>query len=250
MRSTLHFGLHTALRRSYVLLLLALPCAGLLGAQGSTAAIGQSAPPSGIAAPADVAGAQDPALPGSTALAIEDGQIARRDALLGLAAWDHTLLGAFAFGERLIRLSKEAATPLDANAILPSRPIALRFSTSGSHASLESLANAFRLDQLSRNGMDVAMKSAFGSFNLTYREIFTGRPNSLGGGVGQASAAAMFTTPRFGSKGVMDFSAAALMGTGSINTLMGSGFGNSAIGGNGPGRKPQNAPTVAIKLTF
>jgi len=98
--------------------------------------------------------------------------------------------------------------------------------------------------------MNVDMKSAFGNLNLIYREIFTGRPNTLGGGVGQASAAAMFTTPRFGSGGKFDFSAAALMGTGSLNTLTGGGFGNSLIGGNGPGRKSQTSPTVAIKLTF
>ncbi|MGB6686771.1 MAG: hypothetical protein WBE76_02910 [Terracidiphilus sp.] len=230
---------------SFVLLLLVLPFAGSLNAQGSVAAIGQTVPPA-VAANAQESAAES----NSSAPAIEDGQIARRDALLGLSAWDHTLRGAFELGARLILISREAASPADANAILPQRTIALRFSSSGSPTSLASMVNAFRLDQLARNGMNVGLNSALGSFRVTYREIFSGRPNSLGGGVGQASAAATYTTPRFGGKGVMDFSAAALMGTGSINTLMGSGFGNSAIGGNGPGRKPQDAPTVAIKLTF
>jgi hypothetical protein len=251
--SARHFGLHTAFRHlsRVLLLLLVLPGAGFLRAQGSTAAMSGSVPLAGVAVPAaGASAAESVAASSSSAPAIEDGKIIRRDALLGLGAWDHTLLGAFEFGARLIQLSKEAASPVEANAILPSRPIALRFSTAGSHASLASMVSAFRLDQLTRNGMNVGLNSALGSFRLTYREIFSGRPNSLGGGFGQASAAAMYTTPRFGSKGVMDFSAAALMGTGSVNTLMDGGFGNSNIGGNGPGRKPQSAPTVAIKLTF
>jgi hypothetical protein len=49
---------------------------------------------------------------------------------------------------------------------------------------------------------------------------------------------------------MFDFTAAALMGAGSINQILGSGFGTNSIGGFGPGRKPQTAPTVAIKLTF
>jgi hypothetical protein len=41
------------------------------------------------------------------------------------------------------------------------------------------------------------------------------------------------------------------MGTGSINQMLGSGFGTSVIGGNGPAlHKQAAAPTVAIKLTF
>ena len=251
MRSAPHFRPNAAFRRlSRVCLLLPLTCGVFLHAQGPAGVTSQGVDPDDAGGPGAIAGAVHSAAPGSSAPAFEDGQIIRRDALLGLAAWDHTLLGAFEFGERLIQLSSVAPVPVGANAILPRRPIALHLSTSGSRASLASMINAFRLDQLARNGMNLGLNSALGSFRVTYREIFTGRPNSLGGGFGQASAAAMYTTPRFGNKGVMDFSAAALMGTGSINTLIGSGFGNSAIGGNGPGRKPQNAPTVAIKLTF
>jgi hypothetical protein len=224
---------------------LVLLFAGLLHAQDSIAAMGRTAPLAVVANAQRTAAASN-----SSAPAIEDGQIARKDALLGLRAWDHTLQGAFELGKRLIQLSEKAALPVGANAILPTRPLALRLSTSGSHASLASMMNAFRLDQLSRNGMNLGLNSVLGSFRLTYREIFSGRPNSLGGGFGQASAAATYSTPRFGSKGLMDFSAAALMGTGPVNTLLGGGFGNSIIGGNGPGRKPQNAPTVALKLTF
>jgi hypothetical protein len=256
--SDLHFRPSAALSRlSFVFLPLVLPFAGFLHAQDSIAATYHAAPPGVVAnaqkstsllnlnANSNANPDANPDIP-----AIEDGQIARRDALLGLGAWDHTLEGAFEMGERLIRLSEKAVLPVGANAVLPARPLALRLSTAGSHASLASMINAFRLDQLTRNGMNLGLNSALGSFRLTYREIFTGRPNTLGGGVGQASAAATYTSPHFGSKGVMDFSAAALMGTGSINTLMGSGFGNSLIGGNGPGRKSQDAPTVAVKLTF
>jgi hypothetical protein len=176
-------------------------------------------------------------------------QFVERDEALGMTGWDHTLAGAFELGEELLRRAA-TADPLEANSLLPSRKPVAVFSTSGSRSPFSSFIRVSSLNQLSRNGMNVAMKSWLGNFNLTYREIFSGRPNSLGGGVGQASAAAMFTTPRFGSGGKFDFSAAALMGTGSVNTLMGGGFGNSLIGGNGPGHKSQDAPTVAIKLTF
>jgi hypothetical protein len=241
--SVLHFGPRAALTRlNLAFPLLVLPFASILQAQSSTAAVGQTASPGGVSNIQESVG--------GSSVPVADGRIARRDALLGLGAWDHTLEGAFELGKRLIQLSENAAPPVNANAILPARPFALHLSTSGSHASLTSLVNAFRPDQLTRNGMNLDVSSAYGSFRLTYREIFAGRPNSLGGGFGQASAAATYSTPRFGSKGLMDFSAAALMGTGSVNTLLGGGFGNSIIGGNGPGRKPQNSPTVALKLTF
>lgn len=180
---------------------------------------------------------------------VERLQEARRDAMLGLAEWDHTMLGAFQLGARLMRLSDETALPSEAVSIYRPVPESLRFSASGSRPSLNSFANALRLDQLSKQGLNLRMNSAFGSFRLQYREIFSGRANSLGGGVGQASAAATFTTPKFGN-GMFDFSAAALMGTGSINTLLGSGFGNSAIGGFGPALRKNPGPTVALKLTF
>ena len=123
---------------------------------------------------------------------------------------------------------------------------------SSPHFTLDEMAKALRMDQLQRQGMNVNFNSGFGNFRIQYREVFNpnGRSNALGGGIGMASAAAMYTTPRFGSSKLLDFSAAALMGTGSINQMLGSGFGTSAIGGNGPGRKPDTAPTLAIKLTF
>jgi hypothetical protein len=235
---------------SAALFVLAFAGAGWLHAQGAPpAAAADSAPETCIdemaRTPSNILSAlSDCAFDRGT------GPGARRDALLGLANWDHTLIGAFEFGARLFRSSEEAVIPVRVDSASASRKNAIRFSTSGSHLTLTSLTEAVRLNQLTRSGMNLAMNSAYGSFRLTYREIFTGRPNSLGGGVGQASAAAMYTTPRFGSKGLIDFSAGALMGTGSVNTLMGGGFGNSLIGGNGPGRKSQDAPTVAFKLTF
>ena len=231
---------------SPVVLLLAIQEVGFVRAQESS----PGAQPSTAIRPAAASEANSAQRIALAAVAPDSSvQLIQRDAVLGLAGWDHTLLGAFELGASLLRRTATAA-PLEANAWLPSRKNGALFSTSGSRSSLSSLVSAFRLDQLSRNGMNLAMKSALGSFNLTYREIFTGRPNSLGGGVGQASAAAIFTTPRFGSGGKFDFSAAALVGTGSMNTLLGGGFGNSAIGGNGPGRRSQTSPTVAIKLTF
>jgi hypothetical protein len=209
-----------------------VPVLLLMVLSGGVAALAQDTAPA-IGQPADV----------------ERLQTARRDAMLGLAEWDHTMLGAFQLGARLMRLSDETAVPSEAVSIF--RPVAeaVRFSASAPRASLNSVASAFRLDQLSKQGMNLRMNSPFGSFRLQYREIFSGRANSLGGGVGQASAAATFTTPKFGN-GMFDFSAAALMGTGSINTMLGSGFGNSAIGGFGPVLRKNPGPTVALKLTF
>ena len=230
-----------------------LPVVLLLAMQGNGNTRAQSpqvqpssaqVPPRDSTAP-DQNSEQGTATPGAAGFAT--GRLARRDAALGLAGWDHTLLGAFELGERLLRKSA-AADPLVANSVAFVRKPFSVFSTSGSRSS--PWIHVSPIDQLSRNGMNVDMKSVFGNLNVVYREIFTGRPNTLGGGVGQASAAAMFTTPRFGSGGKFDFSAAALMGTGSLNTLTGGGFGNSLIGGNGPGRKSQTSPTVAIKLTF
>lgn len=188
-----------------------------------------------------------PAIPGAAGFAIS--RLVRRDASLGLAGWDHTLLGAFEIGAKLLRQSA-TVDPLAANSIATVRKPFAVFSASGSRSVSSPRIRVSPIGQLSRNGMNVDMKSVFGNFNVTYREIFTGRHNTLGGGVGQASAAAMFTTPRFGSGGKFDFSAAALLGAGPLNTLTGGGFGNSLIGGNGPGRKSQTSPTMAIKLTF
>ncbi len=251
--SDLEFPVLRSTRRRQSPAILWLSAVVLLPAmQGGEAARAQQTLPIALPAPAaiqppDGTSLRPDTLP-ATVAGEEPGVLLQRDALLGLANWDHTLRGAFELGARMLRNSV-SVDPLDANAVpLSRKPVAV-FSTSGAHASL-SFLTVSRLDQLTRSGMNVAMRSALGNFNLTYREIFTGRPNSLGGGFGQASAAATFTTPRFGSKGMMDFSAAALMGTGSINTLMGGGFGNSAIGGNGPGHRPENSPTVAIKLTF
>lgn len=177
--------------------------------------------------------------------------LAQRDALLGLAAWDHSLIGAFQFSARLIHLSAVVPMGLGPASARPAVIGVMRFSGSTPHVSLDQIAKALRMDQLERQGMNLNLKSAYGNFRLQYREIFSGRANSLGGGVGQAAAAAMYTTPRFGNSKMFDFSAAALMGTGSINQMLGSGFGTSVIGGNGPALHKQAAgPTVAIKLTF
>ena len=174
-----------------------------------------------------------------------------RDALLGLAEWDHTLVGAFELGARLIHLSVAASTTGVAQTHPPVTGV-VRFSAygSGSHAPLDEIAKALKIDQLQRQGMNFHLSSPFGNFRLQYREIFSGRSNSLGGGIGQAAAAATYTTPRFGAGGKFDLSAAALMGTGSINQLLGSGFGSSVIGGNGPALRKNPGPTVALKLTF
>jgi len=176
----------------------------------------------------------------------------RRDLILGLASWDHTLLGAFQLGARLFHL---ATIPAANGVPVFGRPRTAgmgRFSVNGAgpHLSLDEIARALRIDQLERQGMNMNFNAGFGNFRIQYREVFSGRANSLGGGIGQASAAAIYTTPRFGSGKMFDFSAAALMGSGPMNQLLGRGFGTSAIGGNGPGHKSSTAPTVAIKLTF
>ena len=174
------------------------------------------------------------------------------DAQLGLLGWDHSLQGAFELGERLMRLASPVALPGARGSAATATGSVLRLSAYGSppKASLDAIAKALRIDQLERQGMNLRMSSPFGNFRFQYREIFTARANTLGGGVGQASAAASWTAPRFGAGGLFNFTAAALMGTGLINQLLGNGFGSSAIGGNGPGRKSSTAPTVAIKLTF
>jgi hypothetical protein len=175
----------------------------------------------------------------------------RRDVLLGLAQWDHTLLGAFELGARLLHLETSLPQmPAPTSAAHPVDAIG-RFRTNGGHVTINDLAHAWKMDQLQRTGMNMDIKSPYGAFRLTYREIFNGRAtNALGGGIGQASAAAMYSTPRFGAGNLWDFSAAALMGNGSINQLMGGGFGNNSIGGFGPHLHKADGPTVAIKLTF
>jgi hypothetical protein len=178
-------------------------------------------------------------------------EASRRDVLLGLAQWDHTLLGAFQLGERILHLTAEL--PAIRISAPPDRPRDAigHFRTNGGHMTMNDLAHAWKMDQLQRGGMNVDMKSPYGNFRVTYRELFNGRTtNALGGGIGQASAAAMYTTPRFGTGGLLDFSAAALMGSGSINQLMGGGFGNNNIGGFGPHLHKAEGPTVALKLTF
>jgi hypothetical protein len=253
-------ALHTRLGRGICRLagvFLLLAAAGVLQAQSGAddaAALSASGSASG-AGPALTAGDVETIAAGSEP-ELAPLRIARRDALLGLAAWDHSLLGAFELGARLVELSSLTALSEPRVIIGPAMAVArpagrmIRFSTSGSRVSVSSLASSLKLNQLVHQGMNLRMDSPFGNFRLTYREIFSGRPNSLGGGVGQASAAATYTTPRFGAGGLMDFSAAALMGTGAINTLLGNGFGNSVIGGNGPALRKNPGPTVALKLTF
>ena len=177
--------------------------------------------------------------------------LTRRDALLGLTAWDHTLVGAFQLGASLLHLSTIVPSALGHAPVRPGGAQVLRFYGSTPRVSLDQIAKALRIDQLERQGMNLNLKSTYGNFRLQYREIFNGRSNSLGGGVGLATAAAMYTSPQFGNSKLLDFSAAALIGTGSINQMLGSGFGTSVIGGNGPAlHKQAAAPTVAIKLTF
>jgi hypothetical protein len=204
--------------------------------------------PAAVEIPSAPGGAQSVA-PNGDVDAAGSVRIARRDALLGLAQWDHSLLGAFEFSARLVKIAKFASVPAEPRPLHPLPAPVARLSTSGTRPSINSLIASLKFNQLQRQGMNLNMNFAYGSFRMQYREIFSGRPNGLGGGVGQASAAATYTTPRFGANNMWDFSAAALMGAGSINTLLGSGFGNSAIGGNGPGRR-STGPTVALKLTF
>ena len=197
------------------------------------------------------AGARSGTLLGAVACGAGPVLASHRDVLLGLAGWDHTLLGAFKLGARLLHLSSADLVPVRVSR--PAQPVSVtgRFTTNGGRITINQLAQAWKIDQLQRSGMNMDMKSPYGTFRLTYREIFNGRStNALGGGVGQASAAAMFTTPRFGSGGLWDFSAAALLGNGSINQLMSGGFGNNNIGGFGPHLRKSEGPTVAVKLTF
>lgn len=259
MRRILSFGAHFAQRCARGILLPgALAACTAMGAQAQGAA-------SPVAPPGTAGFTVNPAPPDSvfdSSTSIELAQGARRDAEIGLNGWDHTLLGAFELGERLIHLADAAIVPglgvpgfgvpglgVRAHAADPASSF-LRYSGSDGRPTLDSIAKALRVDQLQRQGMNLHMSSPFGSFRVTYREIFAGRANSLGGGVGQASAAAMYTTPRFGTGRLMDFSAAALMGDGQINQLLGTGFGSSVIGGNGPALRKAAGPTVALKLTF
>jgi hypothetical protein len=242
VRGTLSLGSPSAkLSLGWVLLVIVLAGPQMLVAQeaGATA---EPEPASGDAA----AGTTDANQPVAFLYPIR-----QRDAILGLAAWDHTLYGAFQLGAQLLHLSAVPITPQ----VLSFRRTTTttgRFSVTGAspNLTLDEIAKALRMDQLQRQGMNVNFNSGLGAFRLQYREIFNGRSNSLGGGMGQASAAATYTSPRFGTGKLVDFSAAALMGTGSINSMLGNGFGTSAIGGNGPGHKSQTAPTVALKLTF
>ena len=179
--------------------------------------------------------------------------LARRDVALGLAHWDHSLLGAFQLGARLLHFAGSPAPAAETDAGGAQWTVFRRARYGPMPPpSLDAVAKALRIDQLERQGMNLNMKSAYGSFRFQYREIFNsnGRTNLLGGGVGQAAAAASWTAPRFGPGSLFNLSAAALLGSGSINQLLGSGYGTSLIGGNGPGHKSQTAPTVAIKLTF
>ena len=244
---SVRFDVRFAPSRLVWILLLALATGGFLRAQTVLETKGQGAQPA-VAVPSAPVEVQ--AVASATDLPeVGPIHIARRDALLGLAHWDHSLLGAFEFSARLVEIAKLAAVPAEARPFHPLPAPVARLSTSGARPSINSLIASLKLNQLQRQGMNLNMKSAYGSFRVQYREVFSGRPNGLGGGLGQASAAATYTTPRFGTNNMWDFSAAALMGSGSINTLLGSGFGNSAIGGNGPGRK-SDGPTVALKLTF
>jgi hypothetical protein len=229
----------------------------LLAATGA-GAVAQNAPTpqnpnSGIVTAAAPSTVQVPQIvdPPAPDLAFTFQPLLRRDALLGLARWDRTLQGAFQLGTGAIGLAADAISHAQLGGFRPNlrtQGILDRSVGAAPQFSMNTLAKSLHMDQLQRQGMNLRLNSAYGSFKMSYREVFQAHANGLGGGVGQASAAATYTTPRFGA--MMDFSAAAMMGTGSINSFMGGGFGTNAIGGYAPGHKQGTAPTVAIKLSF
>ncbi len=213
MRSSLHLRrLSSRSRLSWVLLLLLLSGRHGLTAQSQTVTT-PAATVRDTATHDSATSATGPpqSFSGSGSAASTDqmdflGPLTRRDALLGLTAWDHTLVGAFQLGASLLHLSTIVPTALRHTPGRPEIGQVLRSSLSTPRASLDQIAKALRMDQLEHQGMNLNLKSAYGNFRLQYREIFNsnGRTNSLGGGVGQAAAAAMYTSPRFGNSKLLD----------------------------------------------
>jgi hypothetical protein len=116
------------------ILVVAMAAGASLCAQTASVTNPQGAP-AAVEIPSAPGGAQSVA-PNGDVDAAGSVRIARRDALLGLAQWDHSLLGAFEFSARLVKIAKFASVPAEPRP-LPA-PVA-RLSTSGTRPSINSL---------------------------------------------------------------------------------------------------------------
>ncbi len=164
---------------------------------------------------------------------------------LASTVWNQSLFEAFQPGcslGRFAEVNPRAGLP-DAVSPQPARRAGAAFRASSVHPAPKFTVPT--LDQLTRQGMNLRFNSTAGTFRFTYREIFGGRGNSIGGGVGQATAAATYTTSNFRDT-LVNLSASTFMGT-PTRDMLGT-FVNTPMWTGGTAKHP--APTVSLRLTF
>jgi hypothetical protein len=165
-----------------------------------------------------------------------------------LVPWDRSAAGRFKPGSRGPQISATGGHLTDtASLFQPSGTPNALSGLRGAGINGPPLLSMQKLNQLNSQQMNLRFNSSAGSFRFTYREVFGARANSVGGGVGQGTAAATFSSTNFGGS-LFNFSAAALMGAPAPGSVTG-GFQNSPTVFTG-GTQKHPAPTVALRLTF
>lgn len=244
-------GLRRYLR--HFLAFVIIDTAALLSAQDRPPADVQNAP-----APA-VPATPNAALPGPGAAANANPElngdffdappapVPADDVVSRATQWNQSLFDAFQPGGSLGRYTGTNRTAGLLEPLPPANPKprpGAAFRASGAHPPPRVVLPT--LDQLTRQGMNLRFNSSAGTFRLTYREVFGARGNSLGGSMGQGTAAATYTTGNFG-KSLVNFSASTFMG-GPPTLLMTGGYYNNSLWTAGTQKHP--SPTVSLRLTF
>ena len=119
----------------------------------------------------------------------------------------------------------------------------------GMNGAHRTMPAAQKVDQLNRSDLGIYFRSTLGKISVTYQDNLGTRCNSLGGGMGQTSTRATFSSPSFGG-GMFHFSA-------SIVGSSHSGFSASSMNGNESGKQfspggaaKRSTSTVSLHLSF
>jgi hypothetical protein len=197
---------------------------------------------------------------GFSAVASNPGRtgIQANSSTTGSALWNHLLLDAFQLGIRSINSSGTAGNGMNFNggpggAASSGGVGRTGAGPGGNSTSLDSLfrmagdlssdlgagkngsiGTALRLlpklNQLSRGGLNLPLNSSFGSFRLSYQNLFGGTGSPMGGRTGYGSPSASFNSTHMRT-GKIDFSTAASVSSGFGMSAGISSFGGQSAGG-------------------
>ncbi len=224
--------------------LTVFPWAGSLLAQGALAAKGQATPgaPSGYS----TSGALFPEAGFSSPLLDAFQPSARSRGLSGLGGTG--FLGAGSVTRSGFNLSG-ADSPGETRGDLASLFQGPGGSRAPGFANYATLPGApLQLDLLGRKPA-MRLSSPFGTFPLSYQEMFRPKTSAMGGGFGSGSAT--YTSTSF-ANGMFKLSGTTMYGGHPMAGSFGAGAGSKSgfPGANQPGDQKHSGPSVALKLSF